>query len=97
MITIEEVRKIAGLAKLKLASQEEKRHAKTISCVLDYMKILDELDLYNIEQTSQVTGLQDVMREDKSRKCDYAGELIKQMPEILDKKLKVPNVFSNQI
>ena len=35
MISIEEVRKIADLARIKLTAQEEKRHAETISTVLE--------------------------------------------------------------
>ena len=41
-LSLDEVRKIAKLARLNLTPAEEKRHAETISVVLDYMKILNE-------------------------------------------------------
>ena len=94
-ITIEEVKKIAQLARIKLSPDEEKRHAETISAVLDYMKILNEVDTGGVEQTSQVTGLENVMREDTSRDCEIKKEIIQQMPEVRENELVVPGVFEN--
>ena len=42
-ISLDEIRKVAALARIKLSAAEEKRHAETISAVLDYMKILNEV------------------------------------------------------
>lgn len=93
-LTIEEVEKIASLARIELSEVEKKRHAETISVVLDYMKVLDEVDVHGIEMTSQVTGLENVLRDDVVEDCDYSEKLVKQMPEIEYDKLKVPGVFS---
>ncbi len=95
MITIQEVKKIAKLARIKLTSEEEQIYAETISVVLDYMKILDELDIDNIEPTYQVTGLENIVREDVVEDCEYTEELIKQMPEVEYDRLKVPGVFND--
>ena len=92
-LTIDEVRKIAQLARIELTSEEQARHAETISAVLDYMKILNEVDTKGVEQTSQVTGLEDVTREDEARDCQIVKELMAQMPEIKDNELVVPGVF----
>jgi len=92
-ITIEEVKKIANLARIKLKPAEEKRHAETISAVLDYMKILNEVDTAGVEPTSQVTGLEDVFREDVPRDCETKKELIALMPEVKGGELVVPGVF----
>ena len=95
MITIEEVKKIAKLARINLTENEEKMHAETISVVLDYMKILDEIDILNIEPTLQVTGLENVMRDDIIVECEYSKELIEQMPDVQHDRLRVPGVFEN--
>ena len=95
-ISIDEVKKISNLARIKLAPEEEKRHAETISVVLDYMKILNEVDTKGVEQTSQVTGLEDVVREDKSRDCEIKKELMEQMPETRENELVVPAVFEEE-
>ena len=95
-ITIPELKKIAQLARIKLAPDEEKRYAETISVVLDYMKILNEVDTSGVEQTSQVTGLEDVVRADEPRDCKITKELLVQMPEVENNELVVPGVFENQ-
>ena len=95
-ISIEELKKIAQLARIKLTLDEEKRYAETISVVLDYMKILNEVDTAGVEQTSQVTGLEDVVRFDESRDCKIIKELLFQMPQIENNELVVPGVFENQ-
>ena len=95
MITIEEVKKIAQLARIDLSEEEEKLHAETISVVLDYMKILDEVNISGIELTSQVTGLMNVTREDQVIDCKYSDKLISQMPEVKYDRLIVPGVFDN--
>lgn len=95
-ISIEEVKKIAKLARLNLTSEEEKRHAETISAVLDYMKILNEVDTEGVEQTSQVTGLENVVREDIIRDSEIKKELIAQMPEVRGGELVVPAVFNDE-
>lgn len=95
-ISAEELKKIAQLARIKLTPDEEKRYAETISVVLDYMKILNEVDTAGVEQTSQVTGLEDVVRADVPRDCKIVKELLAQMPEVENNELVVPGVFENQ-
>lgn len=92
-ISIAEVEKIAGLARLALTEAEKRRYAETISAVLDYMKILNEVDTDGVEPTYQVTGLQNVMRQDKAIDCDIGDKLIAQMPEVEKQELAVPAVF----
>lgn len=92
-ITIEEVRKIAKLARVELTLVEEKRHAETISAVLDYMKILDEVDIDNTKPTYQVADLKNVVREDFVVECKNKEELMKCMPSVENDKLIVPIVF----
>ena len=94
-ISIEEVKKIAKLARIKLTEEEEKRYAETISVVLDYMDILNEVDTSGVEQTSQVTGLEDVARADEPRDCQIVPELLAQMPEVENNELVVPGVFED--
>ena len=93
-LSIAEVKKIAALARIQLTPEEEKRYAKTISAVLDYMKILNEVDTNGVEQTSQVTGLEDVVRADEPRDCQIVKELLAQMPQVENNELAVPGVFA---
>ncbi len=92
-LSIDEIRKIASLARLKLNSEEEKRYAVTISAVLDYMKILNEVDTTGVEPTFQVTGLEDVYREDVAQDSGRQAKILAAMPEVENGELVVPEVF----
>ncbi len=95
MLTLEEVKKIADLAKIKLTPTEEKRHAETISVVFDYMKILNEVDTEGVEPTSEVNDLKNVWRVDEIKKCKYFEDLKEQFPEKYAGMLVVPGIFEN--
>lgn len=95
-LTAAEVKKLAQLARITLTPDEQARYAETISAVLDYMKILNEVDTKNVEPTFQVTGLKDVWREDVVKDSKITKELIEQMPRREDQELLVPGVFENQ-
>jgi len=95
MLTIEEVKKIADLAKIKLTPAEEQRHAETISVVFDYMKILNEVNTDGVEPTYEVNDLKNVWRDDEVKKNNNSKELIEQFPEKYAGMLVVPGVFDN--
>lgn len=95
MLTIDEVKKIADLAKIKLTPAEEKRHAETISVVFDYMKILNEVDTEGVEPTYEVNDLKNIWREDKIKKCIHSQDLVEQFPEKYAGMMIVPGVFDN--
>jgi|SRR3989344_5956705 len=94
-LTIEEVKKLAVLSRLNLTPEEEKRHAETISVVLEYMKVLNEVDTEGVELTAQVTGLKNVVREDQVVKSGLHDQLVKAFPATKEEELLVPAVFSN--
>ncbi|KKR05399.1 MAG: glutamyl-tRNA(Gln) amidotransferase subunit C, aspartyl-tRNA(Asn)/glutamyl-tRNA (Gln) amidotransferase subunit C [Candidatus Peregrinibacteria bacterium GW2011_GWC2_39_14] len=64
MLSEEEVKHIAKLARIRLTDAEIKKFSTQLTDILEYVKILEEVDVTNVEPTSQVTGLKDVMRED---------------------------------
>lgn len=57
---------IAKLANLPLSDEETKKFDKQLSEVLQYIEKLNELDTKNVEPTSQVTGLENVLRSDET-------------------------------
>ncbi len=57
---------VAKLANLTISKQEEEKFEKQISSILSYVEKLNELDTTGVEETSQVTGLENISREDKS-------------------------------
>ncbi len=61
-----DITKVAKLANLDLSEEEKNKFETQLSSILDYFKKLQELDTKNVEETSQVTGLENVVRQDKS-------------------------------
>jgi aspartyl-tRNA(Asn)/glutamyl-tRNA(Gln) amidotransferase subunit C len=49
MLSLEDVRRIATLARLKLSPDEERLFAGQLSAILDYVKQLEELDVSGVE------------------------------------------------
>lgn len=60
------VKHIAKLANLPLSSEEEKKFEKQLSDILKYVEQLNSVDTKGAEITSQITGLENVTREDKA-------------------------------
>ncbi|MFH0972713.1 MAG: Asp-tRNA(Asn)/Glu-tRNA(Gln) amidotransferase subunit GatC, partial [Patescibacteria group bacterium] len=63
-LTKQEVQHIAKLARLDLTDEELKKYGSQLSDVLNYIDLLREVDVKDVEPTAQVTGLENVLRED---------------------------------
>lgn len=64
MITRDEILKIATLSRLHLSEEEIEKYQTELSGILGFFEKLSEVNTQGIEPTSQVTGLQDCLRED---------------------------------
>ena len=58
---------IAKLANLSLKPEEKEKFEKQLSETLEYINKLNSVDTANVEPTSQVTGLENVVREDEAK------------------------------
>lgn len=63
-LTIEQVKKVAKLANLPITQEEEEKYSLQLSKVLDYVEKLNSVDTSGVEPTFNVTGQNNVMRED---------------------------------
>lgn len=93
MLTTEEVKKIAVLARIELTEQQVEKFRKDLSTVLDYVAELNEVDVEGVEEVSQVTGLVNVQREDVSVVSDIVEEIKSGAPEIKDGYYKVKAIL----
>lgn len=94
MLTPEEVRYIANLARLNLSEEEVQKYAKQLSSILDYAEILKEVDTENVKPISQITGLNNVKREDVVNAQGLSDELIGCTPQGVEQgQVKVKKVF----
>jgi aspartyl-tRNA(Asn)/glutamyl-tRNA(Gln) amidotransferase subunit C len=64
LITRDDVRKVAALARLELSDAEVARMAVDLGGILDHIAVLAELDTNHINPTSQVLDLHNVLRGD---------------------------------
>lgn len=64
-LTEAEVKHVAKLARLSLIPEEIKKFQEQLSEILDYVNQLKEVNTENVEPTSQVTGLENVFRNDE--------------------------------
>ncbi|MDR2676510.1 MAG: Asp-tRNA(Asn)/Glu-tRNA(Gln) amidotransferase subunit GatC [Endomicrobium sp.] len=72
-----ELNDVAFVAKIFINDVEKERYLKSINEMLDYVKILLELDINNLEPTIHVTKLRNIWREDVVKKC--SNEVINQI------------------
>ncbi len=64
MITRDDVRKVAALARLELSETEVERMTRELGGILDHIAALSELKTDHISPTSQVLDLSNVLRDD---------------------------------
>jgi aspartyl-tRNA(Asn)/glutamyl-tRNA(Gln) amidotransferase subunit C len=96
MISKEEVKHIANLARIKLTEEEEDKFTKELSFILDFVDRLNEVDTKDVKPIDQITGLQNVMREDKDPETvskEDKERLIGQAPSKKDDLIKVKAVL----
>lgn len=86
----EDVQKLARLSRLQLTKPEIATFKKELSSIVEYVEVLQSVEVNGLEPTSQVTGLQDVVRADEL--IDYGvtpKELLKNAPATEDGQFKV--------
>lgn len=92
-ISREEVKYIAGLARLMLSEEEIELYTRQLSDILGYVEQLQELELDDVEPMSQVLDLVNVMREDKALAPLSRAEVLKNAAKHDGEHFKVPRVI----
>ena len=94
-LTKQDVEHIARLARLGLTEEEKEKFVTQLSSILDYVEQLKEVNTDGIEPTAQVTGLENIYREDKIEifKAESRKKLIEQAPASEDNLIKAKAVF----
>lgn len=93
-ISRDDVLHLAQLSSLALSESEIEDLRTDISNILGYVEKLKELDTKDVEPTYQVTGLQNVWRDDTVINYGVTREeLLARAPESVDNQVKVPKVL----
>ncbi|MGB9715785.1 MAG: Asp-tRNA(Asn)/Glu-tRNA(Gln) amidotransferase subunit GatC [Thermodesulfovibrionales bacterium] len=92
-ISREEIEHIASLARLHLSEEEKNLFGSQLSRILDYMEKLNEIDTRDIEPTSHVLPLFNVMRDDILKPSIPREVALANAPDHTDKFYRVPKII----
>jgi aspartyl-tRNA(Asn)/glutamyl-tRNA(Gln) amidotransferase subunit C len=91
VIDREQVLHVARLARLSLSEEEVERMAGELSGILKHVDRIGELDLDDVEPTSHVVGLENVLRPDEPRPSWPRDVVLEQAPDPDDGAFRVPS------
>ena len=92
-ITRKEVEHVAKLARLALRDEEIETLTNQLGNILTYVEKLNELDTTNIEPTSHVLPIKNVLREDEEGKSIEREKALGNAPDRTEEFFRVPKVI----
>ena len=95
MISEEEIRNIAKLSYLQLKDEEVEKMRGSFSSILDYVQMLQKLDVSNVEETSNLSNINNVYRSDVPKKGN-SEDIVKAFTERSGNFLKVKKILYNE-
>jgi len=95
LLSKDEVKKIANLARIEISEQEAEKYSKELSAILDFVEKLKEAETEEIEPIAHIAGAKNVTREDKIIEAlsETKDKIIKNFPEKKDRFDKVKAIF----
>lgn len=93
-ITKDDVLKLAKLSNIKLSQDEVDKFVIELDAIVKYVEQIDSVETDDLKPTDQVTGLQNVMRQDEV--VDYGisqEQLLKNLPNREKNYIKVKRVL----
>ena len=92
MISKDDVRHVARLARLRLEAGEADRMTAELAKILEHIDKLGELDLAAVEPMAHVLAVTDVLRPDKPRPSLPRDEALRNAPAVGDDCFRVPRM-----
>ena len=94
-ITKKEVEHVAKLARLALRDEEIDQFSQQLSDILTYAGKLNELNTNDVEPTSHVLPVKNIMREDKVSGSIEREKALINAPDRTEEFFRVPKVIEN--
>jgi aspartyl-tRNA(Asn)/glutamyl-tRNA(Gln) amidotransferase subunit C len=91
VIEREQVLHVAKLARLRLSDDEVEQMAGELSGILDHVDRISGLDLNDVEPTSHVVDLENVLRPDEPRPSWPREAVLEQAPDPADGAFRAPS------
>ena len=92
-ITINDVQRLASLSSMHLSDSEVQALQGDLERIIKYIEQLGELDTTGVEPTYQVTGLENVWRDDEVVSDVGRDALLALAPDQQNDQVKVPKVL----
>ena len=92
-ISTSDIQHLASLSSLALTDDEVDGLRQDLENIIGYIEQLGGLDTSGVEPTYQVTGLENVWREDEVQPGIPAEKLLEMAPEKQNNQVKVPQVL----
>jgi len=94
MISEDDVRHVARLARLYLEPDEAGRMTAELAKILDHVAKIGELQLGDVAPTAHVLAVTDVVRPDKPRPGLSRDDALRNAPAVTDDCFRVPRMQS---
>jgi aspartyl-tRNA(Asn)/glutamyl-tRNA(Gln) amidotransferase subunit C len=91
VIDRDQVLHVARLARLNLTDEEIERMAGELSGILEHVDRISELDLEDVEPTTHVIALENVLRPDEPRPSWSQEEVLERAPDPASGSFRVPS------
>ena len=92
-ISKDDVQHLAALSSLQLTDDDVESLRQDLERIIKYIEQLSELDTTGVEPTYQVTGLENVWREDVVTQSVSRDILLSLAPDQQNNQVKVPKVL----
>ena len=92
-ISKDQVKHVANLARLAITEEETEMLTKQLDKIISYAEQLNELDTENVEPTTHVLNMKNVLREDKASQGLPREEVLKNAPDHQDGQIRVPGIM----
>jgi aspartyl-tRNA(Asn)/glutamyl-tRNA(Gln) amidotransferase subunit C len=91
VIDREQVLHVARLARLRLTEEEVERMTGELGDILQHVEVIQALDLDDVEPTTHVAPLENVMRPDQPRESWSRERVLEGAPDASDEGFRVPS------
>jgi aspartyl-tRNA(Asn)/glutamyl-tRNA(Gln) amidotransferase subunit C len=90
------VKHVAYLVRLGISEQEAQAFSQQFTSIIEYFKMLNEVDTSDVPSATEITNTRNVMREDQVTPSMSREEFLNNAPRREGGLVKVPNVLGEE-
>ncbi|GEN46199.1 aspartyl-tRNA(Asn)/glutamyl-tRNA(Gln) amidotransferase subunit C [Alkalibacillus filiformis] len=94
-ISKDQVKHVANLARLSITEQEAEKYSEQLSAIIDFSELLNELDTSNVEPTTHVLEMKNIVRKDEPKEWISKEDALKNAPDQKDGQFRVPSILDS--